>query len=68
MIRAALVHPLTPFVVRHEGQGKDDERENGESELHKDWDQGLGTRDLGPGTRENPWTAFRFSERASWGG
>ena len=36
VVGAVFGHPLAPFVVGHKRQGKDDERENGEGELHKD--------------------------------
>jgi hypothetical protein len=35
LIRSAFGHPLAPLVVGHKRQGKDDEDENGEDELHK---------------------------------
>ena len=47
VVGAALCHPLAPFVVRHEGQGKDDEGENGERELHNQWSVVSGTVNQG---------------------
>ncbi len=57
VIGTAFGHPLTPFVVGHEGKGEDDKGEDGEGELHKDRCQGSGVGVQRP----------EISGRASWG-
>jgi hypothetical protein len=45
MLAATLGHPLAPLVVSHKRKGEDDEDENGEGELHKSREQGIGSRE-----------------------